>query len=118
MTSSLNARLLLIGVAPSFLAPNSPELTIAKMCRSYFVQNLISAYAGMTIYGLLRRPMVSSQWRLKLTHFSQLHLLGKSTSVIASHRRWRGNPFLITFLDYFVDLRYSRNNGFSIRPLA
>ncbi len=28
MTSSLVARLLLIGVAPSLLAPNSPELTI------------------------------------------------------------------------------------------
>ncbi|OZG32086.1 hypothetical protein RiCNE_04980 [Rickettsia endosymbiont of Culicoides newsteadi] len=34
MTSSLVARLLLIGVAPSFLAPNPPELTISGRFKS------------------------------------------------------------------------------------
>ncbi len=34
MTLSLNARLLLIGVAPSLLAPNSPELTISKLSKT------------------------------------------------------------------------------------
>ncbi|OZG31362.1 hypothetical protein RiCNE_12470 [Rickettsia endosymbiont of Culicoides newsteadi] len=38
--SSLNARLLLIGVAPSFLLPNSPELTIITKLGNEKISNI------------------------------------------------------------------------------
>ncbi len=71
MTSSLVARLLLIGVAPSFLAPNSPELTIYTrrlptiiIKDRFFYQNYYNK-----LVGYMERSMSAFDAK---THFSKI----------------------------------------------